>query len=147
MLISSLLKEELMIMDMDVSNKADAIYKLVSLLYDKKIINSKEKFIEVVNKREEEFSTGIGFGIAVPHGKSNLVKTPAIVFGKNKQPIEYGSIDNTPVTMFFLIAVPENANEQHLRVISSLARKFMDEDVRKGLAQAKTSKEVLDILQ
>jgi PTS system nitrogen regulatory IIA component len=147
MLNSSLLKEELMIMDMDISNKAEAIYKLVSLLYDKKIINSREAFIEVVNKREEEFSTGIGFGIAFPHGKSNIVKMPAIVFGKNKKPIEYGSIDKQPVTIFFLIAVPENANEQHLRIISSLARKLMNEEIREGLDQVKTSKEVLDILQ
>lgn len=129
------------------NTKIEVIEELSNLLYEDGKLNDKDKFIKAVLKREEEFSTGIGMGIAIPHGKSNAVKEACIVFGKSNNGIEYGSMDDKPAFLFFLIAVPEEASDLHLRALSEISRKLMHEDIRKNLLKAGKYEDFIKIFE
>lgn len=125
-------------------SKMEVIEELVDILYIDGKITDKEKFKEVVIRREEEFTTGIGMGVAIPHGKSEYVVEPALVFGLSKEGIDYDSMDGKPAHTFFLIAVPNNANNEHLTILSMLSRKLMYEDVRNKLINSKCYEDVIN---
>ncbi|KXG73698.1 PTS sugar transporter subunit IIA [Thermotalea metallivorans] len=141
--ISDLLKRELMILDLQAQNKREVIEELITPLVDQGIVTDKENFIKTVMEREKQVSTGIGMGIAIPHGKSKDVQEPSIVFGKSKKGIDYESLDGQPSYIFFLIAVPEGSSSEHLRVLSQLSRKLMHEHVRKQLMEARQEEDVI----
>lgn len=77
-------------------------------------------------------------GIAIPHGKSSAVKEASIVFGRSNKGIDYDSMDGKPAHLFFLIAVPEESSDLHLRALSEISRKLMHNDVREQLFKAET---------
>ncbi|GKU27856.1 PTS sugar transporter subunit IIA [Clostridium folliculivorans] len=119
--------------DMKAKTKMEALDELIDVLVKDGVINDSKVFKEAVLKREEEFSTGIGMGIAIPHGKSNSVNKASIAFGKSKDGVDYQSMDEKPAHLFFLIAVPEEANDTHLRALSEISRKLMHSDIRESL--------------
>lgn len=119
--------------NLEANTKEEVISELIDVLIaDGKIID-KDRFKQAVFKREEEFSTGIGMGIAIPHGKSSAVKEASIAFGRSDKGIDYESMDEKPAHLFFLIAVPEESSDIHLKALSEISRKLMHEDVRKQL--------------
>jgi len=118
------------------SSKNDVIDELIEMLFSDGKVSDREVFKKAVLKREEEFSTGIGMGIAIPHGKSSVVKEASITFGKSSSGIDYESVDEKPAYLFFLIAVPENSNDIHLRALSEISRKLMHPEVREQLNHA-----------
>ena len=120
------------------ATKDQVIDELIEILEkDGKIID-RQQFKAAVLKREEEFSTGIGMGIAIPHGKSSAVKEASIVFGKSEKGIDYESMDGEPAHLFFLIAVPEDSNDVHLRALSEISRKLMHTEIREELLKAQS---------
>ena len=141
--IKDVLNEKMMVFDLKAKDKNGVLEELVSVLKENGVVDDEEGFLEVVKKREEEFSTGIGYGVAIPHGKSSLVKKPAIVFGKSRQGIDYNSMDGKPAYLFFLIAVPDNSDELHLKVLAELSRSLMHKEVREELEKALTPEEVI----
>jgi PTS system nitrogen regulatory IIA component len=141
--IKDVLDEKMMVFDLKAKTKEEVLEELVKILKKNDVVEDERGFLEVVKKREEEFSTGIGYGVAIPHGKSNLVKKPAIVFGKSRQGIDYNSMDGKPAHLFFLIAVPDNSNELHLKVLADLSRALMHKEVREALEKASTPEEVI----
>ncbi|SKA87766.1 PTS system D-fructose-specific IIA component (F1P-forming), Frc family [Clostridium sp. USBA 49] len=124
--------------DLKASNKDEVLNELIDILVADGKVTDKEKFKDAVLKREEEFSTGIGMGIAIPHGKSSAVKEASIVFGRSNKGIDYDSMDGKPAHLFFLIAVPEESSDLHLRALSEISRKLMHNDVREQLFKAET---------
>lgn len=116
--------------------KDEVIKELINILVQDGKIKDKEVFFEAVKKREEEFSTGIGFGIAIPHGKSDVVIEPCIAYGRSTKGIDYDSMDGEKAHMFFLIAVPQESSDIHLRALSEISRKLMHEEIRKELLGA-----------
>jgi PTS system fructose-specific IIA component/PTS system nitrogen regulatory IIA component len=114
------------------------------LVKDGKLTN-KGEFKEAVLKREEEFSTGIGMGVAIPHGKSSAVIEASMVFGKSEKGIDYQSMDDEPAHLFFLIAVPHDSNDVHLRALSEISRKLMHSEVRNQLLQAESFEELINV--
>src|SRR5699024_4849458 len=100
---------------------------------------------KAVLKREKEGTTGIGMGVAIPHGKSKTVQQPTLVFGKSKGGIEYDSLDGNPVYLMFLIAVPENSSDEHLKILSHLSRKLMREEIRNQLMNLEQKSEFYTI--
>lgn len=129
--------------DLQAKSKNEVIEELIALLDADGILLSKADFKQAVLKREEHYSTGIGMGIAIPHGKDASVKTPALAFGVSKQGIDYGSMDEQPAHLFFLIAVPNNSDDTHLQVLSYISRKLMHEEVRNKLLSAKSFNDIL----
>ncbi|WP_026477764.1 PTS sugar transporter subunit IIA [Alkaliphilus transvaalensis] len=142
--IKDILNKELMILDLQSITKEEVIQELIKPLLKEGIVTDEVSFLKTVMEREEQSTTGIGMGIAIPHGKSSVVKAPAIVFGKSKNGVEFQSLDEEPSYIFFLIAVPENSNDQHLKVLSQLSRKLMNEDIRENLLKATTKEDVFN---
>lgn len=129
------------------NNKDEVISELIDVLIEDGKVVDKDKFKEAVFKREEEFSTGIGMGIAIPHGKSSAVKEASIVFGRSDKGIEYESMDEEPAYLFFLIAVPEESSDIHLRALSEISRKLMHENTRKQLFEVNSFEDFIKVFE
>ena len=106
-------------------------------------LTDKEKYTQVVLKREEEGSTGIGEGIAIPHGKTDAVSKPGLSAMVINDGVEFDSLDGQPAKLLFLIAAPNTKDNVHLDVLSRLSTLLMDTEFRKSLMEAKTPEEFL----
>lgn len=98
-------------------------------------------------EREEKGTTGVGKGVAIPHVKSDAVKKPAVAFGRSKIGIDYGSMDEKLSHLFFLITVPEESHDKHLKLLAQLSRQLIHDDFRNNLLEAKNEDEVMSILE
>lgn len=126
--------------------KSEALDEMIDLIYTGGNIKDKEVYKSVVYAREEEGTTGIGEGIAIPHGKSNAVARPGLAAMVVKNGVEFDSLDGQPVHLIFLIAAPDTKDNVHLDVLSKLSVLLMDEDFTKRLKNANSKKEFLDII-
>lgn len=141
--IQDLLSASRVNFNLESQNKTDVINELIEILdADGKLVD-KNKYKEAVLHREKEFSTGIGMGIAIPHAKDSSVKEAALTLGISQNGIDYEALDGTPAHLFFLIAVPADSNDVHLKVLSYISRKLMHQEVRTSLMSAKTYDDVL----
>ncbi|WP_238886185.1 PTS sugar transporter subunit IIA [Clostridium sp. YIM B02551] len=143
--IRDMFSKERVSFDMKSKTKAEALDELIALLIKDNKVNDAAVFKKAVLDREEEYSTGIGMGIAIPHGKSNSVIEASIVFGKSVDGVEYDSMDGKPAHLFFLIAVPEEANNIHLKVLSEISRKLMHSEVREQLMNCGSFEDFLEV--
>ncbi|MFU0825876.1 PTS sugar transporter subunit IIA [Clostridium sp.] len=147
MLTKDMFSENRVCFNLKATNKDEVIKELIQILYDDGKIIDKEKFRKAVLKREKEFSTGIGMGIAIPHGKSNAVKEPAIAFGRSNKGIDYESMDDKPAHLFFLIAVPKESSDIHLRALSEISRKLMHTEIREQLFKSQSFEEFIEVFE
>lgn len=145
-MINELLTKELFVENLEASSKEEAINKMIDVLDQTGKLVDKEKYAKAVFHREAEFSTGIGMGVAIPHGKSDGVKAPALVFARSKDGIDFESMDDAPAYLFFLVAVPEAGGDEHLKILSTLSRKLMHQSTRDELMNAATYEDVISIL-
>jgi fructose PTS system EIIA component len=142
-----LINENLIVLNLNAKDKNDAILELAALAHKDGKIISIDEYIESVFEREKSYSTGVGNGIAIPHGKSKAVKEAMIVFGKLAGGIEWDSLDDKPVDLIFLLGVPDqNVDNLHLKILSQLSRKLMNDDFIELLRNAKTSSDVMTVL-
>lgn len=142
-----LFQENTIILDCDLRNKKDIIQYMSQIAFENSKINQIEPFVQAVLHREGEFSTGVGYGIAIPHGKSIVVKEAFVVFCKVDQ-VDWESLDGTLVDMVFMIGVPMNdQSNEHLKILAMLSRKLMKEEFRTLLSNSKTKNEILSILR
>jgi fructose-specific phosphotransferase system IIA component len=130
--------------DLKSQSKKAVIDELIDVLYADGKINDKDEFRKAVLHREEEFSTGIGMGIAIPHGKSDAVNEASIVFGRSDAGIDYESMDDLPAHLFFLIAVPMESSDLHLRALSEISRNLMHKEMRDQLMTCQTFEEFIN---
>lgn len=140
--IKDLLSPEVMIFNLQGTSKEAVLNEMVQQLYDKNYITSVEAFREQIFNREKQGSTGLGDGIAIPHGKSRVVKAPVVLFAKNNKGIDFNSLDGEPAHLFFMIAAPEGANNTHLEALASLSRQLIHPEVVEQLKKAATPEEV-----
>ncbi|MBY0096747.1 PTS fructose transporter subunit IIABC [Mesobacillus maritimus] len=146
MRITQLLTKDTILLSMNGKDKEEAIDNLVDVLVKAKKIDSREDFKAAILKREDQSTTGVGDGIAIPHAKTKSVKEAAIVFGKSKDGVDYQSLDGQPAHLFFMIAAPEGANNTHLEALSRLSGILMREEVRGKLMAAASENEVIDVI-
>lgn len=124
------------------------IDELISKFEQNGVLRSKEDFKKAILKREEESSTGLGMNIAIPHGKSNAVKCPAVAFGMKRDGVDWKSLDGTDAKLIFMIAVPEDAaGDAHLKILQMLSRKLMDDEFREQLLQIASKEEAFNLLE
>ncbi|SFE43760.1 PTS system D-fructose-specific IIA component (F1P-forming), Frc family /PTS system D-fructose-specific IIB component (F1P-forming), Frc family /PTS system D-fructose-specific IIC component (F1P-forming), Frc family [Lentibacillus persicus] len=140
--INDLLRKDIMIMDMKASDKASAIDEMVASLAANNVINDRETFKEAIIKREEQTSTGLGDGIAMPHAKTDAVNEATVLFAKSEAGLDYEALDGQPTYLFFMIAVPDGANDTHLQTLAALSRMLIDQAFVSQLKQASTPEEV-----
>ena len=132
-------------LDLKVSNKSEAIDKIVDLMDKTGNLNDKEEYKKAILAREELSTTGIGDGIAIPHGKTKAVKKAGLAAAVCKDGVDY-ALDGAPVYLFFMIAVPDNSDNLHLEVLARLSTILMDEEFRKKLIACTDKKEFLRLI-
>ncbi|MCF6097214.1 fructose PTS transporter subunit IIA [Thermovorax subterraneus] len=148
LILHDIINENLIKLSLEGLTRDEVIYELTDLLYQNGIISSKEIFVKEVKKRENLCTTGIGMGIAIPHGKCSCVIKPAVAFGRSTLGISWDTMDGNPVHMVFLLAVSESgAGNQHLQLLAMLSRKLMHDDFRKGLMAAKDKTQLLSMFK
>lgn len=146
MRITDLLKKESIELNGVVANKQEAIEKMVELMAKGGNITDVEKYKAGVFQREEEGTTGIGEGIAIPHAKTDAVKEPGLASMIVRDGVDYDALDDEPVHMIFLIAAPNTKDNIHLDVLGRLSMLLMDEKFREDLMQASSVEEYLDCI-
>lgn len=142
MKINDLLQKNLMIMDLQATDKQSAIEEMVQRLYEEKIISNIEEFKAGILAREAQTSTGLGDGVAMPHAKNAAVLQPAVLFAKSPQGLDYEALDGQPTSLFFMIAAPEGANDTHLQALAAVSGRLIDADFLTKLNQAQTPDDV-----
>lgn len=146
MKITDLINKEAIDLNVQASSKEDIIKQAVKLMNKNGNIENESAYLELVMKREEEGSTGIGEEIAIPHGKGNCIKKPGIAAMIIPEGVEFNSLDGKPVKLLFLIAAPNSSENVHLEVLSRLSTLLMDEKFKKELINAKSKDEFLEII-
>lgn len=139
---TELLRKDIMIMDLQATTKEAAIDEMIRSLHKNGVVQDAEEFKEAILNREAQSSTGLGDGIAMPHAKTKAVNEPAVLFAKSTKGVEYESLDGQPAYLFFMIAVPEGANDTHLQTLASLSKLLIDPDFVGQLKQANSPDEV-----
>ena len=146
MRITDLLDVKSISLDLAPGSKSEALDMAIDLMVKSGKINDREAYKKQVYLREEESTTGIGEGIAIPHGKCDAVDKPGLAAMVIKNGVDFDSLDGEPVTLLFLIAAPNTEDNVHLDVLSKLSVLMMDEEFSKSLRQAKSVEEFLAII-
>ena len=146
MLISDLLSQERIRFDVRSSSKK-RLLELISkeLARDNDELSSREVF-ESLCARERLGSTGLGHGVAIPHGRVKNSKNVQVSFIRLKKPLPYDAIDGEPVDLLFALTVPEQCNEDHLKLLAQVAELFSNPDLLKELRQAKSAAHLMQLL-
>lgn len=146
MKITDLLSKESVLLNIDVKDKDACLVKLVDLMDASGKISDKKLYLDAVQEREKEGTTGVGNGIAIPHGRCSGVKEPGLAAMTINGGVEYNALDSKPVDLAFLIAAPEGSGSMHLEILSKLATMLMDENFVADLKKAKTVEEFLKVI-
>ena len=146
MRITDLLDARSILLDASPKSKSEALDQIVDLMVKSEKINDKEAYRKQVYAREEESTTGIGEGIAIPHGKCDAVTKPGLAAMVVKYCVDFDSLDGEPVTLMFLIAAPNTEDNIHLDVLSKLSVLLMNEEFTESLRNAKTVEEFMNII-
>jgi len=146
MKIIDLLDEKSIRLNAAASSKKEALNQIINLISQTGNITNKDEYKKIVFEREEQGTTGIGEGIAIPHGKSSKVKKATLAAMVIPNGVEFESLDNKKVNLMFLIAAPETKDNIHLEVLSKLSALLMDEEFREKLRRAKSQKEFLNFI-
>jgi fructose-specific phosphotransferase system IIA component len=146
MKLSKFCEEELMTFDLQGQSKDDVIAELVDIAAQSNLVRDRDELLAAVLEREKLVTTGVGYGVAFPHAKTRALKGIVIVYGRSDVGIDFEAMDKKPVHLFFLIAAPEDAIGAHLNVMARLSFVMKSEKNRERLMRAKTSGEVMLIL-
>ena len=135
--------------EMRATERWPAIVELIDLLVGLGKIKAEDRdsILASLKQREETMSTGIGFGIAIPHCSSDRLEEVVAAFGRSTTGIEFDALDNAPVKFVVLFIVPKNQFQTHLRTLASIAKFLNDRSVRDDLAKAKSTEEILSIFR
>ena len=146
MRITDLLDKRSISLDGAPKNKQEALDMAIDLMKGSDKINDQEAYRKQVYKREEEGTTGIGMGIAIPHGKCNAVDRPGLAAMVIKDGVDFDSLDGEPVHLLFLIAAPDTEDNIHLEVLSKLSMMLMDDNFTQSLKNASSVDEFIEII-
>lgn len=128
------------------AEKRAVIEHLLDIAVEAGRVDDREQALEDLLAREEETSTGVGKGIGIPHAKTTGATEPTVVFTRSTDGIDFGAPDGKPATLLFMILVPEEGSDDHLKILSSISRALMNDDVRADLHDAQSPKEVTTVL-
>jgi mannitol/fructose-specific phosphotransferase system IIA component (Ntr-type) len=145
-LLSELLTPARVRVALEARTKDGVIEELVGVLRDTGAVDDADGVLRAVRQREEVLSTGIGSGVAIPHGKSDGVDGLAMAAGVAVPPIDFDALDGQPVSLFFLLVGPESAAGPHVKTLSRIARLVRRDDFRERLAAAASAEEFLAVL-
>ena len=141
--IQDVLNKNVMLFDLQATDKEGVINEMVQSLVDNGVVTDFDTFKAGIMNREAQTSTGLGDGIAMPHSKNEAVKEATVLFAKSNKGVDYASLDGQPTDLFFMIAAPEGANDTHLAALAELSKYLMKPGFADKLRQASTPDQVI----
>ena len=145
MKIQDLLRKDVMLLDLQATEKKAVIEEMIQSLVDHGYVTDFETFKEGILAREALTSTGLGDGIAMPHSKNAAVKEATVLFAKSNKGVDYESLDGQPTDLFFMIAAPEGANDTHLAALAELSQYLMKDGFADKLRQVTSPDQVIEL--
>jgi PTS system nitrogen regulatory IIA component len=142
MKLSEIIEEDDIISDLKAKDKKEVLEELVEAISSHEPTLDKGSLVRVLLDRERLGSTGIGDGVAIPHGKFHGIRHPIISFGRSRRGLDFDSMDGEPAFLFFLLVAPENSASVHLETLAKIARILKSSSFRKVLMEAPTKKEL-----
>jgi len=146
MRLTEILKPQNIKVPLEASTKAEAIGALVSLLADNGELTDSRKVLEAVLERESTRTTGIGNGLAIPHGKCTGTDHLVMAIGRPLTPVDFQAIDGRPVSLIWLLASPPDKTGPHIHALARISRLMTIDKFRHALAEAKSSQEIYDAI-
>jgi PTS system nitrogen regulatory IIA component len=144
--IKDMLRENLILENIEASDKMGVLREFAGLLKSADKIKDEEELVRVLLERELLGSTGIGDGVAIPHGKLHIIPEMIGAFGRSHQGVDYDSMDSKPVYLFFLLVTPEGMPGEHLRALARISRILKNPALRDSLRQASRREELLRLI-
>ncbi len=146
MQLDQILRIEFINANMTAKNKEEALAEMVNTIIQAGVKVNFREIMNVLQQRESLGSTGIGDGIAIPHGKVAELSDIVVAFGRSVEGIEYRALDGKPVHLFFLLLAPENSAGQHLKVLAKISKMLKDVSFRKKLFKAKSQSDLYKVI-
>lgn len=147
MLLSELLSEDRIKVPLGGQSKDDLLRELVELVAPTAEPAARDAILAAVREREQLLSTGIGAGVAIPHGKTPVVDQLLMAAGVAARPLDFDALDGQPVELFFLLVGPESASGAHIKALSRISRLLRREQLRNSLRAVKSRREFLDVVR
>ena len=147
--LADLLTKEQVVTELKATDRWEAIEELIELLVKNGHVKSEhsEAILSVVKKREISMSTGIGFGIGIPHASTDLVDEVTGAFGRSENGVNFDALDNQPVTLVMLFLVPQGQFQKHLHTLAKIAKVLHKKEFRKMLEDAEDASEMYQIIR
>lgn len=146
MKILDILEKDFIIPELKNGDKRGVLEEMVNDLVSRVEGLDKETILEVLLEREKLGSTGIGYGVAIPHGKLRGLDRLIVTFGRSSKGVDFQSLDSKPSHIFFLILAPENSTTAHLKILARISRLLNDPIFRKRLLQSKTRDDIYSVI-
>ena len=147
MSLLDILSEKSTVVGLEGETKEDIITELVGSLEVGEVISDRDKVLEAVLEREKIMSTGIGDGIAIPHGKSEAVIKLAAALGTQRRGVDFEALDGEPAYVFFLLVSPANVSGPHIKALARISRLLKNDDFKKRLVAASTAEEIVSVIE
>ncbi len=141
------LKEDAIRIGLQANTKQEVINELVDALVEAKCLSDRKAAVKALLDREELGSTGVGQGVAIPHGKTDIVKVLVGALGVSKAGIPFDALDGEPVHLFFLLLAPNGSGGAHLKALARISSLLKDKHIRKALMGADSKAHILDIIR
>ncbi len=146
MKLSEIIDEENIVAELKAKDKKGVLGELAETIAKQDASIDRETLVKILVERENLGTTGIGDGVAIPHGKIEEIKHPMLSFGRSKEGLDFDSLDGLPVFLFFLLVAPEDSSEIHLQVLARIAKIFKNNAFRKKLKEAGDRKEIYQMI-
>ena len=147
MTLLDILSADSTLVDLKGETKEDIIAELVDTLAVGDAISDRDKVLQAVLEREKIMSTGIGDGIAIPHGKSDAVEKLVAALGTQRRGVDFEALDGEPAYVFFLLVSPANVSGPHIKALARISRLLKNDDFKKMLIAAETAAEIIEIIE
>ena len=147
--LADFLTKEQVVTDLTASDRGEAIEELIDLLVDSGQIkpDHREAIVSIVKKRETSMSTGIGFGIGIPHASTDLIDNVTGACGRSKDGVNFDALDNQPVNLVMLFLEPQGEFQKHLHTLAKIAKMLHKKEFRKSLEDAEDAAEMYQIIR
>lgn len=142
MKLADILRESCVIANIKGGTKREILFEMVETLKKEKLIDDVDAVVDIIMERESLGSTGIGDGVAIPHGKMKKLKTILCVAGRSKEGVNFDAVDRRPVHIFFLVLAPEDSASLHLKVLSRISKVLRDQSFRKKILKLSDAHEI-----
>lgn len=134
-------------MELESSEKRQVLEELVDLLCDAYKLSERNSILEAILKREEQQSTGIGLGLAVPHAKTTVVDRLYVCMGLSRSGIEFDSVDGEKAKIFFLLLSPKDVSGPHIKALTGISRLIKHDDFRKELLDCQKDGDIIKVIR